>query len=348
MRFPPPAVIATWPKPNYVHPQTRGPALLVVALIFMSLAIVCVALRVYLMVAAALFTVGVTVDIILADQLYGWDTHVWDLTAVKIIKGRQASLVGQTLFSFASGLAKASILLSYLRFAPDRSLFRHLIYASLGLVVACIMIYSVVLWTQCRPSSSYWDLYRMNRDCISEGPPLMAQSIITVLTDVLVYILPMPTLYSLGLPLFQRNALMILFGIGGVVIVAGIMRIYWTHYVVYETYDVTWNGFCLWIWTAVEVNLGVICGCIPSLRPLMFHQRFQVSAHGNHGSTMASLDRSMTQFATGTESVVDRFSSVGTVTTVTNNGDGTGALTSMTHMVDRIPKTTYGWWKECE
>lgn len=35
-----------------------------------------------------------------------------------------------------------------------------------------------------------------------------------------------------------------------------------------ETYDVTWEGFYLWIWAAVEVNLGVICGCVPALRPL--------------------------------------------------------------------------------
>lgn len=46
------------------------------------------------------------------------------------------------------------------------------------------------------------------------------------------------------------------------------MRAYWSHYVTEETYDVTWEGFYLWIWTAVEANLGVICGSIPALRPL--------------------------------------------------------------------------------
>ena len=36
-----------------------------------------------------------------------------------------------------------------------------------------------------------------------------------------------------------------------------------------ETYDVTWEGFWMWVWAAVECNLGVICGCVPALRPLM-------------------------------------------------------------------------------
>lgn len=53
-----------------------------------------------------------------------------------------------------------------------------------------------------------------------------------------------------------------------VVVFAASMRAYWSYYVTEKTYDVTWMGFHLWIWTAVEANLGVICGSIPALRPL--------------------------------------------------------------------------------
>jgi hypothetical protein len=89
----------------------------------------------------------------------------------------------------------------------------------------------------------------------------------------MIYVLPMPTLYKLKLPSTQRIGLMILFGIGGVIVVAGSFRAYWVHYVVFDTYDVTWEGFQIWVWTAVETNVGVICGCIPSLRPLLFGGR---------------------------------------------------------------------------
>ena len=50
-------------------------------------------------------------------------------------------------------------------------------------------------------------------------------------------------------------------------------RAYWIHYVLFETYDVTWEGFQIWVWTAVETNVGVNCGCIPSLKPLLFPMR---------------------------------------------------------------------------
>lgn len=103
----------------------------------------------WVMAAAMVFGIGVTVTVILASQLYGWDIHVWDLKPDQMIRGRQASIAAQTMFLFASGLAKTSILVSYLRIAPLDSMFRRLTYWLIGLVVALIPIFLVVLWTQC-------------------------------------------------------------------------------------------------------------------------------------------------------------------------------------------------------
>jgi hypothetical protein len=116
----------------------------------------------------------------------------------------------------------------------------------------------------------------------------MGQTIVTVATDFLVYVLPMPTLWHVKIPFVQRVSLMILFGFGALVVVAGCMRTYWVYVVVYETYDVTWEGFQLWIWTAVEVNLGVICGCVPSLRPVLFPSNSQKATAYYKGTTVGA------------------------------------------------------------
>jgi hypothetical protein len=72
MRSAPPEVIATWPKPNYIDPVTRGPALMVVELTLLPIAMIIVFMRLYvrivwlkkswwddyLMVAAMVRTVG--------------------------------------------------------------------------------------------------------------------------------------------------------------------------------------------------------------------------------------------------------------------------------------------------
>ncbi|KAF4973030.1 hypothetical protein FZEAL_9434 [Fusarium zealandicum] len=281
MRNPPLEVVATWPTPNYDNPEHRGPALLIVELTIMSVAIITLLARLYvrmfkvnksglddwLMLAAMVFGIGVTVCVILSAQLYGWNIHVWDLKESQAVKGRQVSIAVQTLFLFSSGLAKNSILVSYLRIAPTKSWLRRLTYASIGLVTALIFIFLIVLWTQCRPISAYWSLTGGD-SCSPEGPGVLSQAITTVVTDLLVCALPLPTLFALRLPLSQRIALIVLFSLGLVVVFAASMRAYWTHYVTDETYDVTWQGFHLWIWTAIEANLGVICGSVPALRPL--------------------------------------------------------------------------------
>ncbi|KAK1997916.1 hypothetical protein LX36DRAFT_552162, partial [Colletotrichum falcatum] len=283
MRFPPATVMLTWPSPNHVDPVERGPALIIVDMISLGLALFCLCLRLYvrffiirkswwddwLMIAATMFCTLVTMCIILATQLYGWKLHVWDLTPLQMRRGRQISIAAQTLFLVASSLSKLSILTSYLRIAPLGSSFRRLTWAAIAAILALSSTFLVMLWTQCLPAWHYWDLVVENRNCLDEWPPLAAQSISTVVTDIIVYIIPIPTLFRLRLPAGQRVVLIFLFSLGTVVVGAGAMRTYWIHYVERETYDVTWGGFDLWIWTALEANLAVVCGCVPVLRRLL-------------------------------------------------------------------------------
>jgi hypothetical protein len=72
-----------------------------------------------------LFGIGLTVCIALASYQYGWDIHIWDLTAAKLVASRQVSFAAQALFIPATGLAKISILASYLRLAPPETWFRR-------------------------------------------------------------------------------------------------------------------------------------------------------------------------------------------------------------------------------
>jgi len=120
MRSPPPEVVANWPEPNYVDPVTRGPGLMIVELTLLPIAVIVVCLRLwvriswlkkswwddYLMIAAMvgtecrhgrvallthsqIFSIGTTVLVIMATQLYGWDKHVYDLTTSEMQVGRQ-------------------------------------------------------------------------------------------------------------------------------------------------------------------------------------------------------------------------------------------------------------------
>jgi hypothetical protein len=224
-----------------------------------------------------------------------WEKGVHDLSTLTdgSTDQIQASMAGQSLFVLASSFVKMSILVSYFRIAPGKSLFRKLVWVTFGLVFAAFVTFLVALWLQCMPISSYWTLLADHRDCIPEGPPLVVQTVVNVLTDFMIYALPIPTLFRLSLPVSQRIGLIFLFGFGGVIVVAGSFRAYWVHYVLFETYDVTWEGFQLWVWTAVETNVGVICGCIPALKPLLFPAKAKKQGSNNyaHGSGHSRKER---------------------------------------------------------
>lgn len=68
---------------------------------------------------------------------------------MQITQGRQVSIAGQTIFLFASGLAKTSILINYLRIAPLDSWFRRLTVLTMYVVVVALFVFLIVLWTQC-------------------------------------------------------------------------------------------------------------------------------------------------------------------------------------------------------
>lgn len=85
MRLLPPSVVATWPAPNYVDPVTRGNALLIVNVVFQSMATIAVAGRLYsrlcvrrwfgiddaMMVCAYVLDVALTAVVMLAKERYG-------------------------------------------------------------------------------------------------------------------------------------------------------------------------------------------------------------------------------------------------------------------------------------
>jgi hypothetical protein len=58
-------------------------------------------------------------------------------------------MAGQTLFVLASSTVKMSILVSYFRIAPEKSLFRKLVWATFALVFAAFVVFLVALWVQC-------------------------------------------------------------------------------------------------------------------------------------------------------------------------------------------------------
>ena len=77
MRSPPPEVLKTWPKPNYVDPVTRGPSLMIVELTLLPIAIIIVALRMWVRIGSL--------------KKSSWDDYTMVLAMVRGCYGRSES-----------------------------------------------------------------------------------------------------------------------------------------------------------------------------------------------------------------------------------------------------------------
>ena len=71
-------------------------------------------------------------------------------------------------------------------------------------------------------------------------------------------LLPIRTVWSLQIPLRQGILVIMLFGCGFVSCGAGIIRTYYT-YQVTQTWDQVWASYPVWMTSAIELYIGVVC-----------------------------------------------------------------------------------------
>ena len=109
-----------------------------------------------------------------------------------------------------------------------------------------------------RPLSNYWTLSYQPQHCLSETNILLSGGILNTMTDLLLVILPIPIVWGLKLPTRQQVIVVMLFGAGFLVTIAGIVRSIYT-YKLTTTFDKTWNGYPVWLASSVELYVGIVC-----------------------------------------------------------------------------------------
>lgn len=146
------------------------------------------------------------------------------------------------------------------------------------------------------PISAWWTLSFTPQHCINEKIHLLVQGILNIIADFLVVLIPIPVVMKLNLPIRQRIIVSMLFGAGFVVCLAGVVRTVYMYRVTDGYYDVTWDAFPVWLSTAVELYIGIVCTSIPPTKPffarylpkLLITSRHHGGSRGGWAPTFAS------------------------------------------------------------
>ncbi|KAB8301447.1 hypothetical protein EYC80_003313 [Monilinia laxa] len=281
MQQPPAWVVASWPKPNYINPETHGWENVILNVVLYTILCCFLVLRIWtrtrlrasfgaddvMILLAMVPTTAFFVLSLLADLKFMWTRHQYDIPLSHVEFGLKMVLIIEVMFAAACTFTKLSMLMLVRRMLTSASMFwRRVTLAAICIVGLQGGLFCIVLVFQCRPPQDYWRLtLDPQPNCIDQSSTLLLAGVVNTLTDFLVVILPIRTVYSTNLPRRQQFLVSLLFILGLLSCFAGIVRTYYM-YVVTQVWDQVWASYPVWISAAVELYIGIICTSIPATK----------------------------------------------------------------------------------
>ncbi|CAD6447475.1 f5a65b85-6825-44c0-8c95-cc2709ff95ec [Sclerotinia trifoliorum] len=304
MQQPPAWVIASWPTPNYIDPETHGYGNVILNIVLYIILCCFIALRIWtrtrlrasfgaddiMILFAMIPTTGFFVLSLLADLKFMWTRHQYDIPSSHVEFGLKMVMLIEIMFASACTLTKLSMLMLVRRMLTSASMFwRRVTLGAICVVGLQGGLFCIVLVFQCRPPQDYWKVTKDPQpNCIDQSSTLLLAGIVNTLTDFLVVLLPIRTVYSTNLPRRQSLIVSFLFTLGFLSCFAGIIRTYYM-YKVTKVWDQVWASYPVWVTAAVELYIGIICTSIPATKaffvtyiPKLFSSHPSCSSGASH------------------------------------------------------------------
>ncbi|KAK6071108.1 CFEM domain-containing protein [Seiridium cupressi] len=173
------------------------------------------------------------------------------------------------IFYFASlSFNKISLLIFILRVFPDQK-FRNIVFGVVGLCVGYGFSFVLATAFQCDPINHSWmqvDSAHLGT-CNNINLQGWMSAICNIVIDLIIIALPLKNLYSLQIKLNKKIMIMFMFSLGIFVTIVSIIRLR-SLILFASTENPTWDyNEAAW-WSTIELHVGIICACLPSLRSL--------------------------------------------------------------------------------
>ncbi|MCJ1261297.1 hypothetical protein MMC22_001161 [Lobaria immixta] len=110
--------------------------------------------------------------------------------------------------------------------------------------------------------------------CLDYSRILYAQGSLNVATDLFILCLPIKTIWNLQISQKRKVWVFVILMTGSVACIVSIVRLILAS-LYQESPDVTWTAAKTSIMTAIEINVGIICSCLPAFSALYRHYRLK-------------------------------------------------------------------------
>lgn len=157
-----------------------------------------------------------------------------------------------------------TIILLYVRIFQDQWRVRTS-YALGGFAGLYCSTMLISLIFQCSPISFYWNKDNAAGHCIKQHHYYVATNAIGMFLVLSVFFLPLHLLWSLRTTRAKKCGLVLTFSVGACTCIASLLRFVYVFKFQYQ--DPSWTIAYPVLWSCVEVSLGVVSVCLPSLNP---------------------------------------------------------------------------------
>ncbi|KAJ9138178.1 CFEM domain-containing protein [Pleurostoma richardsiae] len=243
----------------------------------------------------------------------GLGKDVWTLTPEKITNFGRFFYIMAVLYFLLVMLLKMSLLFFYLRIFPDR-LIRRLLWGTVIVNSVVGVLFAVMAIFQCHPISYVWTKWdgEHHGTCLNINGISWANAIISICLDIWMLAIPLWQLRSLNLNWKKKVGVGIMFATGAFVTVVSILRLQ-SLVSFANSENATQDNYNVSSWSTIEINVGVICACMPTLRliavrlvPALASTRsggpyYDASASKSGGGVRSRIRSRNTRTGTGTE-----------------------------------------------
>ncbi|CAO1601017.1 hypothetical protein XANCAGTX0491_004685 [Xanthoria calcicola] len=194
---------------------------------------------------------------------------------------RQSQYAFLVLYNPALMATKTSICLFYLTLAKNQQIFKWATIATMVVVNVAGIALTFLNIFQCRPvHGAFQTTVPENVKCLDIIALYLSSAPINIITDLALLFLPMPILTAMRLPRNEKLILIVTFSFGAFVAAVDVVRIAYLQDAsssrargtsgssLVNQQDLSWIASLSFMWSAVEVDVGIICACVPGVKPL--------------------------------------------------------------------------------
>ncbi|OMP84241.1 hypothetical protein BK809_0000173, partial [Diplodia seriata] len=201
---------------------------------------------------------------------YGFGKDIWTLPFETITNGLWVFYIQEHLYVLCTALAKISLLLFYLRIFPDAG-FRKVVWGTLVFTLCFGTSGILVFAFQCTPINYAWHGWDDEHagSCVNLGVFVLTCATLNIVLDFWVIVLPIPGILKLQSSVRTKLQIVTMFCTGFFITGVSIYRAVMLRK--FATKNPTWDYFDGGYWSMIEIDVSIICNCMPAIRKLLGH-----------------------------------------------------------------------------